>query len=75
MKKQTYIVFVKGFNNEDITFERFTCKRVETVKRNMFILLDNSLYAKCIGPWKQCLIFATPDGVHYSPETLAGVIE
>ena len=52
MKKETFRVYLKDENNNMITFERFSCKRLQTVKNNMKILLDNSLYLVCVKNYK-----------------------
>ena len=44
MKEQTYIVFLVDDEGNKVDFERFSYKRIETVKRTMQQLLSNSLY-------------------------------
>jgi hypothetical protein len=44
MKEQTYIVFLVDDEGNKVDFERFSYKRIETVKRAMQQLLSNSLY-------------------------------
>lgn len=47
MLKQTFIAYVKNENNTVVTFERFSCKRAETVKKHMNTLFENELYRIC----------------------------
>lgn len=49
-------------DGKQVTFERFGCKRAETVKRQMLKLLQNSLYRACIDGADTVEIYATPDG-------------
>lgn len=44
MKEQTYIVYLVDDEGGKVDFERFSCKKIETVKRSMQQLLSNSLY-------------------------------
>ena len=47
--KQTFLALIKDANGKTITFERFSCKRPETVRANMEKVLANDLYRVCIG--------------------------
>ena len=44
MKEQTYIVFLVDNKGNKVGFERFSYKRLDTVKKAMQQLLSNSLY-------------------------------
>lgn len=62
MKKQTFIAIIRDDAGKAITFERFTCKKADTVKRNMQQLFKSELYRICIGDAATIDIYATPDG-------------
>lgn len=62
MKKQTYIAIIRDDAGKAITFERFTCKKTDTVKKHMQQLFTNELYRICIGDAATIDIYATPDG-------------
>ena len=62
MKNQTYIAILENKNFKMVTFERFSCVRVETVKKQMEILLNNSLYRACTKDAVSVAIYRTPDG-------------
>ena len=44
MKEQTYIVYLIDNAGNKVDFERFSYKKIETVKKAMQQLLSNSLY-------------------------------
>lgn len=44
MKEQTYIVYLIDNTGNKVDFERFSYKKIETVKKAMQQLLSNSLY-------------------------------
>lgn len=44
MKEQTYIVYLIDSAGNKVDFERFSYKKIETVKKAMQQLLSNSLY-------------------------------
>ena len=67
MKKQTYIAYLRDENKQAITFERFACKRAETVRKQMNILLASDLYRACVKGVKTVEIHATKDGYHAEP--------
>lgn len=60
--RMNYIIYVCGDNEYTITFERFNCKKIDTVKKNMVKLLNNDLYRACIKGAKKVKIYRTPDG-------------
>ena len=62
MKQQTFIVYLEDRNFKMITFERFFCKRLETVVNQMKELLKNSLYRACVKDAASVAIYRTPDG-------------
>lgn len=64
--KMNYIVYICSNTDYVITFERFACKKLETVKRNMQKLLDNDLYRACTKGAEKIKVYRTPDG--YSRE-------
>lgn len=41
--KETFRVYLRN-NEQAVTFERFNCKTLKTVVRNMHILINNDLY-------------------------------
>ena len=63
MKQQTFIVKIYR-NNDQVDFERFTCKKAQTVKANFQKLLENSLYNTLLFMNKptHAICYATPDG-------------
>lgn len=60
--RMNYIVYVCDNNEYTITFERFNCKKLDTVKKNMVKLLNNDLYCVCIKGAKKVKIYRTPNG-------------
>ena len=58
----TYLAIIQNRDFQQITFERFSCKRLETVKKNMLSLLQNSLYRACTPGAVAVAIYRTPDG-------------
>lgn len=62
MTQQTFIAIVENKNFEMVTFERFNCARVETVKRHMQELFKNALYRACTSGAVSVAIYRTPDG-------------
>lgn len=62
--KQTYIARIIDGNGNMIGFERFGCKKVETVRNNMYRLFENDLYRVCNKTARKLRIYATPDGYH-----------
>ena len=64
--KQTYIAVLEDRDFNMVTFERFACKKAETVKKQMEALFKSSLYMACIKGAVSVAIYATPDG--YSRE-------
>lgn len=67
MKKMEYIVYICN-NDSVITFERFSCKRLETVKKSMETLLTSDLYRACIKGATKADIYRTLDGYQREPE-------
>ena len=65
--KQNFIVYLNDDAGKMVTFERFACARLDTVKRNMTKLLKSSLYRACIKPATSYSVYRTPDG--YQKET------
>ena len=64
MKKQTFIAKIKDSSGNMIDFERFSCKRPETVRKYMQQLFANGLYRACTRGAHTIEIWATPDGYH-----------
>lgn len=62
--KQTYLVKIIDGSGDTINFERFACKKVETVRKNMYRLFQNDLYRVCNKTARKLRIYATPDGYH-----------
>lgn len=75
MKKQTFVAYLRDENGHAITFERFACKRAETVRKQMNILLASDLYRACVKGVKTVEIHATKDGYHAEliPEIIMNV--
>ena len=71
MKKQTFIAIIKDHAGKEISFERFSCKRADTVKKNMKKLFDNDLYKACMKNAATVEIYSTTDGYNRDP----GIIE
>ena len=71
MKKQTYIAIIFNSNGREIGFERFACKKIETVRKNMIELFNNDLYRICNKDAAQIKVYATPDGYTMIPDPLA----
>lgn len=65
--KQTFIAYLIDKNGNMTSFERFACKRPETVKKHMLQLMKNDLYRVCNKKAIKIEIYATPDG--YNKET------
>ena len=63
----TYIAIIRDEAGKQLSFERFGCKKAETVKRQMQQLFKNELYRICIGSAATVDVYATPDG--YNRET------
>lgn len=47
MKEQTYITYIYNEGGRCINFERWSCKRIATVNKNMKTLFSNDLYCAC----------------------------
>ncbi len=47
--KETFRVYLSNNEIGMITFERFSCKTLKTVIKNMRILLNNELYRTAVG--------------------------
>lgn len=62
--RQTYIARIIDGNGDMIGFERFGCKKVETVRNNMYRLFQNDIYRACNRTARKLRIYATPDGYH-----------
>ena len=71
MKRQTFIAYLQTADGKQVTFERFNCKKVSTVKNQIVKLwLNSSLYRACCKGAQVVRIYATPDGYHTAPECL-----
>lgn len=44
MKKEVYRVIFRNAEGEKINFERFTCKKLDTVKKQMKELMESEIY-------------------------------
>ena len=73
MKQQTFIAFFLNAEKEKIDFERFSCKRAETVKKYIVQLWQSELYRICTKGAETVTIYATPDGIHEQPHPVAVV--
>ena len=49
MKTENFRVYLRDEKGNAVTFERFACKTLKSVIRNMHILLDNNLYRTAAG--------------------------
>ena len=67
MKKQTFIAIIKDNTGKEISFERFSCKRADTVKNNMVKLFNNDLYKACMKNAATVEIYSTTDGYNRDP--------
>lgn len=67
MKQQTFIVYLEDKNLKMVTFERFSCRRLETVINQMQELLKNSLYRACTKEAVSVAIYKTPNGYTKDP--------
>lgn len=47
MKEQTYITCIYNEGGRQVNFERWSCKKVATVNKNMKTLFSNDLYKAC----------------------------
>lgn len=63
MKKQTYIVYIYDEPGKMIGFERFCCKKIETVLKHMNTLFKNDLYRVCNSGAAKIQVYRTPDGI------------
>lgn len=73
-KQQTFIAFFESKDGKRIDFERFCCKRIDTAKKYIGQLWENSLYRACTKGAEVVKIYATPDGVNKEPVP-AAIIE
>ena len=62
MKQCNYIAVIENKDFKQIGFERFSCKKPETVKNKMLALFQNDLYKVCTPGAVSVAIYATPDG-------------
>lgn len=62
MKKQTFIAILENKDFKMVSFERFNCSKIDTVKKQMEELLQNSLYRICVKEAVSVAIYRTPDG-------------
>ena len=70
MKLQTYIAFYYNANGDKVDFDRFSCKRADTVKRQILRALeDSALFRTChrLDGSARVAVFATPDGLTEEP--------
>lgn len=66
--KQTFIARLKDKSGNYVTFERFSCRKPETVKAQLLkVFSDSSLYRVCIKPAEIVEVYATPDGYNANP--------
>lgn len=49
MKTENFRVYLRDEKGNAVTFERFACKTLKTVVRNMHYLLNNDLYKIAVG--------------------------
>lgn len=68
MRKQTFIAIIKDHTGKEISFERFTCKRADTVKNNMVKLFNNDLYRACLKNAATVEIYSTSNGYNRDAE-------
>lgn len=62
MKTENYRVFLRDENGNTINFERFSCKNIKTVTRNMHTLLENELYRIATGKFNSIEYYSVKDG-------------
>ena len=69
--EQTYLAIFRDAEGNQITFERFGYKRLQTVCRALYKLLDNSLYRVCIKGAESIDIYETA----YSADGLEPILQ
>ena len=62
MQQQTFIAVLLDKSFNQVGFERFSCKKPETVEKLMKKLFDSPLYRVCSKEAVSIAIYATPDG-------------
>lgn len=62
MKTENYRVFLKDKNGNTINFERFSCKSLKTVTRNMYTLLESELYRIATGKFNLIEYYSVKNG-------------
>lgn len=70
MAQQKFIAYINDKHGKMITFERFSCTKVETVKAQMNKLFANDLYRVCTKGASTIDIYATPDGYTKEPNPI-----
>lgn len=67
-KKQTFIAYLKDEAGNMVTFERFSCVKAETAKKQLLeVFTRSSLYRVSVKPAKTAEVYATPDGYNTDP--------
>lgn len=63
MKKQTYIVFFQDKEGKEVDFERFSCKRLDTVINGIYTLWNNGLFRALTKTATQALVYKSEGGI------------
>lgn len=67
-KKQTFIAYLKDEAGNNVTFERFSCVKAETAKKQLLeVFTRSSLYRVSVKPATRAEVYATPDGYNTDP--------
>lgn len=67
-KKQNFVAYLKDEAGNMVTFERFSCMKAETAKRQLLeVFTRSSLYRVSVKPATRAEVYATPDGYNTDP--------
>ena len=68
-QEMRFLAVLENADSQEVGFERFGCKKPETVRKNMEWLLDQPLYRACVrmDGAVRVAIYATPDGYGREP--------
>jgi hypothetical protein len=67
-KKQNFVAYLKDEAGNMVTFERFSCMKAETAKKQLLeVFTRSSLYRVSVKPATRAEVYATPDGYNTDP--------
>ena len=67
-KRQNFVAYLKDEAGNMVTFERFSCMKAETAKKQLLeVFTRSSLYRVCVKPATRAEVYATPDGYNANP--------